>query len=510
LNRNATFTIKTGIDIYGGFKGTESRVWQRQLDEKGFPTNKTILSGDILREAIIDTNISVGDRRTAGSKANASYNVVYAAVTNYTYLNGFEIKFGNANGGGELDNGAGIYSFNSNLVNINNKLENHTATRGGWYRGSSFNSESSFVTSFGGGWYAGTNTNCTAYNNSAINGGGGWFLGTNTNCTAYNNSAINGGGGWRDGTNTNCTAYNNSASFGGGWFDGTNTNCTAYNNSATSEGGGWFLGTNTNCTAYSNSAINGGGWYAGTNSNCTAYSNSATYGGGWRDGNNTNCTAYSNSATYGGGWFDGNNTNCTAYSNSATVYGGGWYLGTNTNCTAYSNSATVNGGGWIGGNNTNCVGINNRGPNGVLIGTVTADSNINCLLFNNRNTSDVVVGFNDVSATSIKVFRNNAYDTMHPTITGAVGSDIDISTCLENVTLEQIKINVPTFVGNSTNETQINELKEFRENIVNNLRPKLGSILKGKGVNNVTYPNPTDFEGNERPTDSTIGILESE
>ena len=40
------------------------------------------------------------------------------------------------------------------------------------------------------------------------------------------------------------------------------------------------------------------------------------------------------------------------------------------------------------------------------------------------------------------------------------------------------------------------------------MRPAAGSTLIGAGINNETYPNPTDFEGEDRPEASTIGILE--
>ena len=409
LLRDATFSPKNSVDMYGGFVGTESRTWQREVDENGYPVNATILCGDILNEAVIDPLKTVGDPRTDLSKANAAYNVVMAQgrVTNITYFNGFDMRYGNADGSiSEYTNwGGGINATSSQLVSINNRI------------------------------------------------------------------------------------YSNSAKYGGGWRDGINTNCTAYSNSASTAGGGWHIGTNTNCTAYSNSA---------------------EYGGGWSDGINTNCTAYSNSATtYGGGWREGINTNCTAYSNSVTAHGGGWYGGTNTNCTAYSNSATTYGGGWSLGTNTNCTGVNNIATQAVF-GSSTSDAHINCLLFNNRNNSGTIVGFNDATATGVKIFRNNAYDRAHPTITGGAGSDIDYNTCIPNATLEQVKIEVPTVIGQATTEAELQELHEYKENILTKLRPKEGSVLKGAGVNNTTYPNPTDFEGAERPENSTIGILEGE
>ena len=129
---------------------------------------------------------------------------------------------------------------------------------------------------------------------------------------------------------------------------------------------------------------------------------------------------------------------------------------------------------------------------------------------NNKNTGGTIVGFDNKAASGIKIFRNNSYDTAHPTITGGAGSDIDTATCIQNLTIEQAKIEVPSFVGVATTEEQLQELHEYKEDILTNLKPKAGSILKGAGVNNTTYPNPTDYEGTERPEASTIGILEGE
>ena len=358
--RDATFTMKTGVDVYGGFLGTESKTWQRVVDSKGFPVNKSILNGDIKREAVIDAAKTVGDLRTDASKANAAYNVVYANVASYTYLNGFDVKYGNANGSSApTDRGGGISNANLNLVSIS----------------------------------------CTAYNNSA-NYGGGWSFGTNTNCTAYNNSTTNYGGGWIYGTNTNCTAYNNSATSGGGWIYGTNTNCTAYNNSATS-GGGWIYGTNTNC---------------------------------------------------------------------------------------------------------NC--INNKGNSCIYIGTDLDITNINCLLIDNKTTSNGIAPIYDGTSSKIYIFRNNVYDCPNPILSGGEGSDIDFTTCKPNVTLTDVKIDVPSFVGLAANDTQLQELKDFATNIITHLKPKAGSILKGAGINNTTYSNPNDFAGIVRPANCTVGILE--
>jgi hypothetical protein len=382
LNRNATFTPKNGVDIYGGFAGTESKTWQRVVDDNGHMVNQTILCGDVLNEAVIDPAITVGDRRTTLSKANAAYHVLYGSgITSLTYVNGVTLRYGHANGSGINGDGGGMRST-VNFVAINCIANNNTATHGG-------------------GWRYGTNTNCIADNNTATYGGGGWIYGTNTNCTANNNTGTTDGGGWIYGTNTNCIANNNTATYGGGWYSGTNTNCTANNNTATTNGGGWYVGTNVNCT-----------------------------------------------------------------------------------------------------------GINNRASQAVY-GSTSTDTNINCLLFNNKNTSNVAVGFDNKTASGVKIFLNNAYDVAHPTITGGAGSEIDTATCIQNLTAEQAKIEVPSFVGNATTPEQLAELEQYVKDIPTKLKPKLGSILKGAGVRRAEV-SANDFNGDERPDPCTIGAIEGE
>ena len=81
--RTATFTMKSGVAIYGGFVGTESTLSQRD-----WKTNVTILSGDLLGN----------DTATANFTEN-SYHVVLgtgAAVT--AILDGFTVRAGYANG----------------------------------------------------------------------------------------------------------------------------------------------------------------------------------------------------------------------------------------------------------------------------------------------------------------------------------------------------------------------------------------------------------------------------
>jgi len=75
--RTSTFTIPSGIKIYGGFNGTESN-----LSERNWRTNVTILSGDI---------------GTVGTYTDNVYHVVsFSGVSSVTTLDGFTVTKGYA------------------------------------------------------------------------------------------------------------------------------------------------------------------------------------------------------------------------------------------------------------------------------------------------------------------------------------------------------------------------------------------------------------------------------
>lgn len=114
-DRTASFTLKNGVAIYGGFAGTETARTQHNP-----VTNVTILSGEI---------------GAAGVEDN-SYHVVNGGGTNDTaILDGFTITGGNAN---DLDiitpppnEGGGIYNENSSPRLMNLIFSNNSAGSGG-------------------------------------------------------------------------------------------------------------------------------------------------------------------------------------------------------------------------------------------------------------------------------------------------------------------------------------------------------------------------------------------
>ena len=90
-DRTATFQLKSGVAVYGGFAGTETLRSQRD-----WATHVTTLSGDI---------------GTAGAATDNSYHVVTGSGTDATaVLDGFTITGGNADGSAPHNSGGGMYN----------------------------------------------------------------------------------------------------------------------------------------------------------------------------------------------------------------------------------------------------------------------------------------------------------------------------------------------------------------------------------------------------------------
>ncbi|ACL26135.1 hypothetical protein [Chloroflexus aggregans] len=105
-NRAATFTLKNGVAIYGGFAGTETSRNQRNPR-----VNQTILSGDIDQNDI-NTDGNFIAETPADIQGSNAYHVVNSGSTNSTaILDGFAITAGQSNGSGSGGNGGGIVSY---------------------------------------------------------------------------------------------------------------------------------------------------------------------------------------------------------------------------------------------------------------------------------------------------------------------------------------------------------------------------------------------------------------
>jgi len=253
-DRTATFALKSGVALYGGFAGTES-----SRDERDWQANPTVLSGDIDQNDITDANGVV--TTTAHIRGENAYHVVTAEnVDSAAVLDGFIITAGKADGPYPYSYGGGMYNSYGNLILTNVTFSGNSAQ------------------SYGGGMY---------------NYGGDPTL---TNVTFCGNSASGHGGGmYNDGnsTLTDVTFSSNSAYAGGGmsnWYsDPVLLNVIFRDNSASAGGGGMFNSSSsptlTNVAFSGNSARNGGGMFNDYSNptvvNATFSGNSATeFGGG--------------------------------------------------------------------------------------------------------------------------------------------------------------------------------------------------------------------------------------
>jgi predicted outer membrane repeat protein len=188
-DRSATFQLRNGVTVYGGFAGTETMVDQRDI-----VANPTILSGEL---------------GNAGAQDN-SYHVVTGSGTNASaVLDGFTIRRGNANGAGDDGNGGGIFVMGGsptlrNLVVIDNLAD---VAGGGAFHDSSapmytnVRFESNFAT-LGAGMYNLNSgpalTNVVFVDNFAASQGGGMYNLQSSpsllNVTFGGNTALTGGG----------------------------------------------------------------------------------------------------------------------------------------------------------------------------------------------------------------------------------------------------------------------------------------------------------------------------
>ena len=345
IDRTATFQLKSGVTVYGGFAGTETARTQRN-----HRINVTILSGEIGE---------VG-------KYDNSYHVIIGATG--ATLDGFTITGGNANGVSPNNSGGGMGNVSSNPTLTNITFSSNSADNGGGM----YNYSSSPML-----------TNITFSENSSKIGGGIYNYSSSpilTNITFSGNSATDFGGGMSNNTGSNPTltnvtfSSNSGSNYGGGMYNHSSSpalaNVTFSNNSA-SIGGGMYnyssSPTLTNITFSGNSAINyGGGMCNWDNSNPTLANvtfrlNVAEDGGGmFNDSSSpwvTNVTFNGNSADKGGGMYSQSNgnpqiRNTIFWGNTALTTGAQIY---NLSCLPFLNDSVVQDGCPTGSSCTNII-----------------------------------------------------------------------------------------------------------------------------------------------------------
>ena len=277
VERGMTFTIPAGVQVYGGFAGTEASFVPddpltptnedtRARNADGTFTNVTILSGDLN---------GGDDPLVADTRDDNSYTVVTVTGADVV-LDGLTVKAGVR--GTQFDYPDEMYYYGGGLYA--QEAATNIVVRNCTFSGNSSDSDG------GGAYFSGTATlsNCVFENNSAIGfeglGGGAYFsdVATLSNCTFTGNNVVEaeslGGGAcfFAGATLTNCIFTDNTATglenLGGGahfFADATLTNCVFTGNMVTGMeslgGGAHFLAnaTLTNCTFYNNMANQNGG-----------------------------------------------------------------------------------------------------------------------------------------------------------------------------------------------------------------------------------------------------------
>lgn len=379
-SRTATFTLKNGVAIYGGYAGYGAE----EPNECDPNTYLTFLSGDLAGN---DSPVEPNALLTEPTRGENSYHIVTGTGTNSsTILEGFTISGGNANTGvWPDDHGAGIFnSSNSNMRLINCSLLNNSARCGG----AMINHSNSNPTI----------TNCSFINNFANDQGGGIENYINsrpvlTDCSFGGNEATHGGGVYNymsDAELTSCFFTENAGSAILNYNANPTIIMCSFNSNSCVGNGAAIHDNNSNpeiiyCDFTNNTAQNGGGIHNQNISSpviedCNFAGNTAVNGGGGGMSNDnsspqiTNCIFRNNSAGWGGGMNSYNNstptlTDCNFIGNYTTTWGAAGMDNDNSspilnNCSFNGNSSIWDAGGMGNYNNsspqlTNCIFANN-------------------------------------------------------------------------------------------------------------------------------------------------------
>ena len=215
IDRLATFSLVSGVAVYGGFEGIENSRSQRDWE-----THSTVLSGDI---------------GVLGDNSDNSYHVVTSQVSvANAVLDGFTITGGRADGSYPHNNGGGLYNRGNPTLTHLIFTDNYAQNGAGMYNylGTISVNASSFIGNnpleYGGGIYNGGTisvTNSTFKDNHTNRGAGIYSYGTLdvSNSTFSGNHADHPGGGiYNDGGTLSIlesTFSGNRGTSGGGIFN---------------------------------------------------------------------------------------------------------------------------------------------------------------------------------------------------------------------------------------------------------------------------------------------------
>jgi len=214
-DRNNAFHLATDMKIYGGFKGTETL-----LSERDWKANLTNLSGDFNEDDIVSG--SGATLSITNNTENAYHILITANLTSAAIIDGFYMKAGNTDGVGNIvfstrtfSNrfGGGMFNNYSNPTISNTTFQGNSAASSG---GGMYNESSSPIIS-----------NTTFQGNSAYNDAGMYnnYSSTTIRNTIFQGNLAYNGGGMHNNTASstsisNATFQGNSASnFGGGMYN---------------------------------------------------------------------------------------------------------------------------------------------------------------------------------------------------------------------------------------------------------------------------------------------------
>jgi hypothetical protein len=259
----ASFVLRPGVALYGGFAGGETGREQRN-----WRANASVLSGDLDRNDVTDAQGVITTTQYI-TGANAWTVVMGGGVTWTAGLDGFTLTGGNANGGTPDDEwyaasqtGGGMHLGGVPVLRNLTFAGNAAGNGGGLFN---------FIGA------APRMENLRFYGNAAQHGGGGLFNTTSSprlvNVVFENNTAGQGGGVYNSDHSyprlINVTMSGNTAADGGGIYNfnsgGTLTNCIIWDPANANPGVQIYNQLSTPVIAYSNiqgSRGAGGGWDA--------------------------------------------------------------------------------------------------------------------------------------------------------------------------------------------------------------------------------------------------------
>jgi len=199
-DRSATFQLKSGIDVNGGYAG----YGQPNPNIRDAALYECVLSGDLNGNDVPVSDPC--DLENEPTRDENSYHVVTGADS--ATINGFTITAGNADGSDPNDRGGGMYNKDSSPTVGNCKFNGNWAGSGGGiydYNSSPIVTGSLFTSNAsnnGGGMYNYGSipvlTNCTFGGNQAKSNGGGMYnrqsIHPLTNCILWGNTDSSGSG----------------------------------------------------------------------------------------------------------------------------------------------------------------------------------------------------------------------------------------------------------------------------------------------------------------------------